>query len=76
MVVRGRQLELYVNSAAVCDPLVMDYDFTPAWLRLEAKPAPKAALEKPVPLAELAQISVWPAEAISPPEARGASAPD
>jgi serine/threonine protein kinase/WD40 repeat protein len=72
VVVRGRQLELYVNSVAVCDPLVVDYDFTPAWLNLYADAAPGPA-DRPARLAELSRIRICPAEKIPPPEARGAT---
>jgi WD40 repeat protein len=53
-VVRGRVLEVYVNGIAVCDPVIVDRDFTPARLALVA-----VAEDKGVQV-EFTRITIWP----------------
>jgi hypothetical protein len=68
VVVHNRVVEIYVNGVAVCDPVVVDRDFTPAVLALGA-----FSREKEV-RAEFERVTVWPADGLPMPEARGAVA--
>jgi thiol-disulfide isomerase/thioredoxin len=59
VVARGRQLEVYVNGRAVCDPVLVDRDFTPARLVLGAFSEGKGAN------VELERITVWPLQGVA-----------
>ncbi len=66
-VVRGRQLEVYVNGSAVCDPIALPEAIaTPGVFKLNVKPAGEPGV------VEFERVLVWPAKGLSPPEARGA----
>src|SRR5262249_44514134 len=67
VVLRGRQLEVYVNAVAVCDPILLDQEVRAPLLSLaSANPT-----GKPISV-EFESITVWPAKDIPPPEKRGA----
>ena len=68
VVLRGRQLEIYVNGTAVCDPLLLE----------RAIASPRPALEcrggtQKGGTAEFDSITIWPADSIPPLAARGAA---
>jgi predicted Ser/Thr protein kinase len=68
VVLRGRQLEIYVNGVAVCDPLLLE----------RAIASPRPALEgrggtQKGGTAEFDSITIWPADSIPPLAARGAT---
>jgi hypothetical protein len=68
VIMHDRVLEIYVNGVAVCDPVVVDRDFTPAVLALGALSHAKEVR------AEFDRVTVWPANGLPTPEARGAIA--
>jgi WD40 repeat protein/tRNA A-37 threonylcarbamoyl transferase component Bud32 len=74
VVVRGRLVEVYVNGAAVCDPITLDRDICPAYLNPVVLPDAAAVRAKQWTRAEFKRFTLWPAEVIPPPEARGAMA--
>jgi serine/threonine protein kinase len=65
---RGRQLELYVNGVAVHKPIVVDLEVAPTTIAFCILGGPNGSE------AELEQITVWSVEDLSPPEARGVPA--
>ena len=71
--VRDRLVEVYVNGVAVCDPIALDRDITPAWLQLVTVQSRDAVKAKQPVRAEFERITVWPAEVIPLPDARGAA---
>jgi hypothetical protein len=67
VVLRGRQLETYVNDVAVCDPVLLDHALpSPRLALLGAGATPQGAV------AEFEGITVWPADTIPPLAQRGA----
>jgi formylglycine-generating enzyme required for sulfatase activity/serine/threonine protein kinase len=64
MIVRGRQVETYVNSVAVCNPITLDREITPARFSLTA-----FAREKGVHV-EFERFTIWSAEGLPTPESR------
>jgi hypothetical protein len=74
VVVRGRLVEVYVNGAAVCNPIVLDREITPAYLNPAVLPDADAVKAKKWTRAEFKRFTLWPAEVIPRPEARGAVA--
>jgi hypothetical protein len=66
VMVRGRVLEVYVNGAAVCDPILLDWDMRAPQLWLVGGRAAK------VGIATFERVTVWPAKDILPVEKRGA----
>ncbi|HEV3263152.1 MAG TPA: serine/threonine-protein kinase [Gemmataceae bacterium] len=66
VIVRGRVLEVYVNGAAVCDPILLDWDMRTPQLWLVGGRAAK------VGIATFERVTVWPAKDILPVEKRGA----
>ncbi len=66
VIIRGRLLEVYVNGKAVCDPVVLDWDVTPAHVLLGCQ-APHRGER-----AEFERFTVWPADGLPLPAARGA----
>jgi hypothetical protein len=67
VVLRDRLLEVYVNGVAVCDPVEADRSITPAVLALGCRS------ERETRRAEFQQVTVWSAESLPRPEARGAT---
>jgi hypothetical protein len=65
--VRGRQLELYVNGVAVQSPLTFDRDLTPTVIGYGILGGADGSE------VEFERITVWSAEGLPPPEARGGS---
>jgi hypothetical protein len=63
-VVRGRQLELYVNGVAVQNPLPCDVDLAPAGIAYIVLGGPDGCE------VELERITLWSVEDLPPPEAR------
>jgi hypothetical protein len=59
---RGRRLEVYMNGAAICDPIVLDFDLEPTTLRL--------GLEGDNCRAEFERMMVWSIEGVPTPEER------
>jgi hypothetical protein len=67
VVLRGRQLETYVNGVAVCDPVLLDHAIpSPRLALLGAGATPQGGT------AEFESITVWPAGSIPPLARRGA----
>ncbi len=67
VVLRGRQLELYVNGVAVCDPLLLERAIPSARLALDCNSTSSQGSS-----AEFDDIIVWPADSIPSLESRGA----
>jgi hypothetical protein len=68
VVLRGRQLEVYVNGVAVCDPILVPADLSPAFVALFAQFGPRGGE------VDFERLTVWPADGLPTPEARGAVA--
>ena len=68
VVLRGRQLEIYVNGVAVCDPLLLERAITSPRLALEGRGGTQKG-----GTAEFDSITIWPADSIPPLMARGAT---
>jgi hypothetical protein len=67
VVLRGRQLETYVNGVAVCDPVLLDHALpSPRLALLGAGATPQGGT------AEFESITVWPTDSIPPLAQRGA----
>jgi predicted Ser/Thr protein kinase len=67
VVLRGRQLETYVNAVAVCDPVLLEHAIpAPRLALLAAGATPQGAV------AEFESITVWPADSIPSLAQRGA----
>jgi serine/threonine protein kinase len=66
VILRGRQLEVYVNEAAVCDPILLERPIAPARLALTVFGKGKGTT------AEFQRVTVWPADSLPTLEARGA----
>jgi serine/threonine protein kinase len=64
-VVRGRQLELYVNGVAVQNPITFDGDLTPAGIGYSVLGGRDGSE------VEFERITVWSVADLPPPEARG-----
>jgi len=58
-VVRGRRLEVYVNGEAVCEPVTLDRDVTPAIVGLCGR-----AL-KGRSRVEFERLTIWPAAGLA-----------
>jgi len=67
VVVRGRLVEVYVNGVAVCNPIVVDRDFTPASAALAAFGREHGAL------VEFKSVTGWSANELPMPQSRGAT---
>jgi len=67
VVVRGRLVEVYVNGVAVCNPVVVDRDFTPALAALAAFGREHGAL------VEFKSVTGWSANELPMPQSRGAT---
>jgi hypothetical protein len=63
-VVQGRQVEVYVNGVAVCDPLLLEREIHVPQLSLLATSRGSTA--------EFESVTVWPAKDVPPLEKRGA----
>ncbi|MDA1052928.1 MAG: serine/threonine protein kinase [Planctomycetota bacterium] len=74
VIIRGRQIEVYVNSVAVVQPFYLDRDITPASVRLRYGASDDRQNGDPRTRIELERITVWPAESVPSLEARGAVA--
>jgi serine/threonine protein kinase len=67
VVLRGRQLETYVNEVAVSDPVLLEHAYpSPRLALLGAGATPQGGT------AEFESITLWPAESIPPLAQRGA----
>jgi hypothetical protein len=67
VVLRGRQLETYVNEVAVCDPILLEHPISsPRLALLCARGSPQGAV------AEFESITVWRADSIPSLAQRGA----
>jgi serine/threonine protein kinase len=66
VILRGRQLEVYVNGVAACDPVLVPAALSPAQVRLSVHFPPKGGE------AEFERLTIWPADSLPTPEARGA----
>ncbi len=62
-VVRGRQVEIYINGVAVCDPVTMPADFTPVTVKLSFHSGKEAE-------AQFERVTVWSAEGLPTPKER------
>jgi serine/threonine protein kinase len=67
VIVHGRLVEIYVNGVAVCDPVIVDRDFTPATAGLAAFGRGHGAR------VEFKSVTGWLAEGLPLPQARGAT---
>jgi hypothetical protein len=67
VVLRGRQLELYVNDVAVCDPLLLEHAIAAPALALEGRCRSAAG-----GTAEFDRIAIWPTDSLPSLSARGA----
>jgi hypothetical protein len=65
VVVRGRVAEVYVNGAAVCDPILLGFDVLPGRLMLAATHDGKGAH------VEFERLTVWSADGLLPLQDRG-----
>jgi hypothetical protein len=68
VVLRGRQLEVYVNSKAVCDPVFVPAELSPAYVALFCQFGARGGQ------ADFERLTVWPADGLPTPESRGAVA--
>jgi hypothetical protein len=66
VIAHGKVLEVYVNGAAVCDPLPADFPLAPAHLLLGAA-GQRTTKEQQ---AEFQRVTVWSAEGVSALEER------
>lgn len=64
IVLRGRELEVYVNGVAVCQPVQLDREFAPIRLLLAAYAQQKGAT------GEFKQVTIWRADGLPTPEER------
>jgi hypothetical protein len=67
VVVRGRQLELYVNGVAVADPVLLSQTLPTPFVALGAHAGARGGE------ATFDSVTVWPADSIPPLEKRGAA---
>jgi hypothetical protein len=67
-VLRGRQLEVYVNGKAVCDPVFVPAELSPAYVALFCQFGARGGQ------ADFERLTVWPADGLPTPESRGAVA--
>jgi predicted Ser/Thr protein kinase len=68
VVLRGRQLEIYVNGVAVCDPLFLERAISSPRLALEGRGGTQNG-----GTAEFDSITIWPADSLPSLTARGAT---
>jgi hypothetical protein len=73
VILRGRLLEVYVNSVAVGDPITLEEDVTPARLFIGTQgPLLGVANSATALHAEFQRMTIWPADTLPTPLARGA----
>jgi hypothetical protein len=66
VILRGRQLEVYLNGVAPCDPVLAPAGLSPALVRLSVRFFQRGGE------VEFERLTIWPADGLPTPEARGA----